>query len=68
MWADDGLSLCKLKVFPHDDVEQGSSFSLCGTGAVVAALEDLVAETSTEIGFSLEEGAGELQEDTTPRV
>lgn len=59
--ADDGLPLGELKVFPHEEVEQRGRLRLGGAGAVVAALEDLVAQAAAQVRLALEEGAGELQ-------
>lgn len=59
--ADDGLSLGELKVFPHEEVEQRRRLRLGGAGAVVAALEDLVAQAAAQVRLALEERAGELQ-------
>lgn len=59
--ADDGLSLGELKVFPHEKVEQRRCLRLGGAGAVVAALEDLVAQAAAQVRLALEERAGELR-------
>lgn len=66
--ADDGLPLGELKVLPHEEVEQGGRLGLRGAGAVVAALEDLVAQTAAQVGLPLEEGAGELTEKRREQV
>lgn len=61
MRADYRLSLCELKVFPHEKIEQSGCLRLGGAGAMVAALEDLVAQAATQVRLALEECAGELQ-------
>lgn len=63
MGADYRLSLGKLKVFSHEKIEQGSCLRLGGAGTMVAALEDLIAQTATQVCLTLEECTGELQKD-----
>lgn len=62
MWADYRLALGKLKVFPHEKVQQGSCLRLGGAGTMVTALEDLIAQTAAQVCLTLEECTGELQE------
>lgn len=58
------FSLGKLKVLPHEKVEQGRRFRLGGARTMVAALEDFVAQTAAQVRFALEECAGELKNAT----
>ena len=68
MRPDYGLALGELEVLPHDEVEEGGGLSLGGAGAMVAALEDLVAETAAQVGLALEERTGELQQGREAQV
>lgn len=61
------FSLGKLKVLPHEKVEQGRCFRLGGARTMVAALEDFVAQTAAQVRFALEECAGELKNVTKRR-
>lgn len=63
MRAHDGLALGELKVLPHEEVEQRRRLRLGGAGAVVAALEDLVAEAAAQVGLALEKRTGELEKE-----
>lgn len=63
MWADYRLALGKLKVFSHEKIEQSSCFRLGGAGTMVTALEDLIAQTATQVCLTLEERTGELQKE-----
>ncbi len=68
MWADYGLALGKLKVFPHEKIQQGSCLRLGGARTMVTALKDLVAQTATQVCLTLEERTGELQREMRPQV
>lgn len=61
MWANDRLSLGKLKVFSHEKIQQSSCLRLGGAGSMVTALEDLVAKTATQVCLTLEKCTGKLQ-------
>jgi len=60
MGADDGLALGELKVFSHEEIQQGGRLRLGGAGAMVAALEDFIAQAAAQVGLTLEERTGEL--------
>ncbi len=64
MRADYRLALGKLKVFSHEKIQQGSCLRLGGAGTMVTALEDLIAQTATQVCLTLEERTGELQKET----
>lgn len=65
VWADDALALCKLKVPPHEEVEQCSGFGLCGAGAMATALQDLITQTATQIRFTQEKCGWKLKRKRT---
>lgn len=65
VWADDALALCKLKVPPHEEIEQCSGFGLCGAGAMATALQDLITQTAAQICFTLEKRGRELKRKST---
>lgn len=63
MSADEGLAPGVVKVTLHEEVEEVGGITADGAQLRVAALQDLVAERSTHVRTTLEEGAGELETD-----
>lgn len=61
VWAHNRFSLGKLEILSHEKIKQGRCLRLGGARTMVAALEDFVTQTTAQVGFALEEGAGELE-------
>lgn len=61
MRAHYRFPLGELEILSHEKIKQSRRFRLGAAGTMVAALEDFVTQTTAQIGFTLEEGAGELQ-------
>lgn len=68
MCADEGLLSSVVEVVPHEEVQQLGGLGSDGAELRVAALEDLIAQSSTHVSPPFVERRGELGEHQRARA